>query len=155
MGLVTSNQFNLQPNIFGQGGALSQGINLGEQFRQQQLQNQQQEFLAGGGLQDPNAVENAGQISLDFQQQVADQLGLLDERTGKIDQARLNEAAARLYQTQVSIENEVASPVGGNNWFLPLIVIAFLVVMGIYLFSRVPDEEEPRIQKPRYRTNKK
>jgi len=100
MGLVTSNQFNLQPDIFGERGALSQGLNLGEQFRQRELQTKQEEFLQGGGLQDPQALQKAGQISLDFQQQVANQLGLLDERTGKINQARLNEAADFAFRIQ-------------------------------------------------------
>lgn len=94
MGLVTSNQFNLQPNIFGQGGAVEQGLNLGEQFRQRQLQAKQEEFLQGGGLDSPTAIQDAAKVGgLDFATNVANQLGLVDEQTGQIDQKRLNEAA--------------------------------------------------------------
>lgn len=100
MGLVTSNQFNLQPNIFGRGGAVEQGLNLGEQFRQQQLAGKQQEFIEGGGLESPTAIQDAGKISLDFQKQVADQLGLLDKRTGEVNQARLVEAADFSFRIQ-------------------------------------------------------
>jgi len=100
MGLVTSNQFNLQPNIFGQGGAVEQGLNLGEQFRQQQLATKQQEFIQGGGLESPTAIQDAGRISIDFQKQVANELGLLDKRTGQINQARLVEAADFAFKIQ-------------------------------------------------------
>ena len=72
--------------------------------------------------------------------------------------ARLNEAAARLYQTQVNVAEGggLGSPAvatASNNWLLPLIVIVFLVIIGIYLFSRVPEDQEPPLQPPvqRYR----
>ena len=69
--LVTANQFQLVPNI---PGAISQGINLGNQFRDQQLQQKQQEFLASGGLQKPGALQQSGKLGLDFQQKVAQSL---------------------------------------------------------------------------------
>jgi len=97
MGLVTANQFQLTPDI---GGSLSRGFNLGEQFRAQQLQQKQQEFLAGGGLQDPQALQQSAKLGLDFQQQVATGLGLIDQRTGQIDQARLTEAADFAFRIQ-------------------------------------------------------
>jgi len=97
---VSANQFDFGPAIFGQGGAVEQGINLGEQFRLQQLQRQQQEFLEGGGLESQTALQDAGEISLSFQQDVANSLGLLDKRTGQIDQARLNEAADFAFRIQ-------------------------------------------------------
>ena len=60
--------------------------------------------------------------------------------------ARLNEAAARLYQTQVDIQK--SSGVGGSiaairNWIVPLIFLIFLIVIGVYLFSRPSEEEGP------------
>lgn len=97
MGLVTASQFNLTPDVLGQA---SRGLNLGEQFRQQQLAGKQQEFLAGGGLQDPQALQNAAKLGLDFQANVAEGLGLIDTRTGKVDQARLLEAANFAFSTQ-------------------------------------------------------
>lgn len=97
MGLVTANQFQTVPNI---PGALSQGINLGDQFRQQQLQQKQQEFLAGGGLQQPGAVQESGKLGLDFQQKVAEGLGIIDKRTRQIDQVKLVEAADFSFRIQ-------------------------------------------------------
>ncbi len=97
MGLVTASQFNLTPDVT---GSLQRGLNLGEQFRQRQLQGKQEEFLEGGGLQDPNAVQNAAKFGLDFQQQVAKGLGLQDERTGQVNQARLTEAADFSFRIQ-------------------------------------------------------
>lgn len=97
MGLVTANQFQLAPNI---GGALQQGLSLGEQFRQRQLQGEQQKFLQGGGLQDPNALQNAAKLGLDFQAKVAKGLGLQDERTGEIKQRELVEAADFAFRIQ-------------------------------------------------------
>lgn len=93
MGLVTSNQFNLQPDIFGKSGAIQQGINLGEQFRLQELQKKQSQFIEGGGLQSDTAVQDAGKISIDFQNKVITELGLIDARTGKVNQQGLIEAA--------------------------------------------------------------
>jgi len=97
MGLVSANQFNLTPNV---GGAIKQGLNLGEQFKSIQLKNKQQEFLEGGGLQDPNALQNAAKLGLDFQSQIAKGLGLQDDRTGQIDAARLTEAANFAFKAQ-------------------------------------------------------
>jgi len=90
MGVVSANQFNLTPNTR---GVVSDVLNLGEQFRRQQLQTEQDKFLQGGGLQDPQALQNASRLGLQFQQQVAQGLGLQDQRTGQINQARLVEAA--------------------------------------------------------------
>lgn len=96
-GVISANQFNLG---FDAPGALSRGISLGEQFRQQELQKKQTQFIEGGGLESETAVQDAGRISLDFQKQVANELGLLDERTGQINQARLTEAADFSFRIQ-------------------------------------------------------
>jgi len=93
MGIVTANQFQLSPDI---SGSLSRGLNLGEQFRNVQLKRKQEEFLQGvdgRGVSDPNAIDNAAKLGLDFQKQVAAGLGLQDKRTGEINQKRLVEAA--------------------------------------------------------------
>ena len=98
--VISANQFDFGPAVFAPGGALERGLNIGEQFRQQQQERLQQEFLEGGGLQDPAALQNAGEISLSFQRDVANQLGLLDKRTGQVNQARLTEAADFAFKIQ-------------------------------------------------------
>lgn len=106
-GVISANQFNLQPNIFGQGGAVQSGINLGQQFRAQQLQAEQDKFIQGGGLESPTAIQDAGRIGIDFQKQVANELGLLDKRTGQVNQARLIEAADFAFKIQdLSVEQQ-------------------------------------------------
>ena len=63
--------------------------------------------MQGGGLQDPQALQNAAKLGLDFQQQVAQGLGLQDQRTGQINQARLTEAADFAFRVQdLSIERQ-------------------------------------------------
>ncbi len=90
MGLVTANQFQLVPQV---GKSLSSGLQLGDQFRAQRLKNAQEDFLADGGLEDPEAMKNAAKLGLDFQAKVAKGLGLMDDRTGGIDKKRLVDAA--------------------------------------------------------------
>jgi len=99
--VVQASQFGFNNNL---GQALQQGLNLGNQFRQGQeqkrLQGLQQQFFAGGGLGSTDALQQAGNISADFQKQVAGQLGLIDERTGQVNQARLVEAADFAFKIQ-------------------------------------------------------
>lgn len=97
MGVISANQFNLG---FDAPGLATKGINLGEQFRLQELQKKQTEFIEGGGLESDTAIQDAGRISIGFQKQVAEQLGLLDKRTGQIDQKRLNDAANFSFKIQ-------------------------------------------------------
>lgn len=92
-GTIGANQFDFGPPVFARGGALERGLNIGEQFRIQQRQREQEKFLEGGGLESQEAIQNAGKISLDFSRDVANQLGLVDKATGRINQARLTEAA--------------------------------------------------------------
>ena len=97
MGLVSANQFNLTPDIV---GSASRGLNVGEQFRAQQLQQKQQEFLERGAAQQPGAVQAAGKLGLDFQQQIAESLGVIDKRTKQVDQVKLVEAADFSFKVQ-------------------------------------------------------
>jgi len=97
MPVVSSNQFNLKSDPF---GSLSRGMKLGEQFKQQQLANKQQEFLEGGGLSSPTAIQDAGKIGIDFQNKVANQLEMIDRRTGNIDQRKFSEAANFAFKIQ-------------------------------------------------------
>jgi hypothetical protein len=97
MGVVSANQFNLG---FDAPGVIKSGVEIGEQFRLQELQKKQTQFIEGGGLESPTAIQDAGRISIDFQKQVANELGLLDQRTGQIDQVRLNEAANFAFSIQ-------------------------------------------------------
>lgn len=108
MPLVTSNQYQLTPNT---SGAIAQGYNLGQtirsNFNAQQAQNRQlgqqqaqQQFLGSGGLEQPNALQEAGKLGLDFQNQVAKSLGLIDQRTGQVDEQRLFKAAKFALQTE-------------------------------------------------------
>ena len=97
MGLVTSNQFQGVPDVV---GSLSRGMNVGDQFRQNQLQKAQSQFLEGGGMQSPTGLQDSAKFGLDFQSKVAEGLGLIDKQTKQIDQSRLNEAADFAYRIQ-------------------------------------------------------
>ena len=96
MGLVTANQFRLTPDLV---GATSRGMSLGDQFRQRALQSEQDKFLQGN-LQSPDTLQNAAKLGLGFQKEVANGLNIIDERTGKIDQKMLNEAANFAFSAQ-------------------------------------------------------
>ena len=87
---MAQSQFGFNNDL---GLALSRGLNLGEQFRAgQQRRTQeglQQQFFQGGGLEAPDALQQAGKIGAEFQQQVAGQLGLIDKQTRQIKQDKL------------------------------------------------------------------
>lgn len=92
-----ANQFNFVPDLL---GSVGRGLNLGEQFRTQRIQRRQQEFLEGGGLQQPQAVQSSAKLGLDFQAKVAQGLGLIDQRTGAVNQQRLTKAADFSFRIQ-------------------------------------------------------
>jgi len=100
MAVISANQFNITPDLV---GSASRGLNLGEQFRNVQLQREQEEFLQGAGGQgasSPQALQNAAKLGLDFQKKFAAGLGLVDKRTGQIDQKRLVKAADFAFNAQ-------------------------------------------------------
>lgn len=100
-GVVQANQFGFNNNL---GQALQQGLNLGEQFRANQQRRTQegleQQFFAGGGLGQANALQKAGDVGLEFQREVAKNLGVLDKRTGQVDQVKLNDSADFAFSIQ-------------------------------------------------------
>ena len=99
-GIISANQFNLVPDPV---GSASRGLNLGEQFRQQQIKLKQDQFLqgvGGEGASGQNALQDSAKLGLDFQQKFAKGLGIIDERTGQIDQKKLVEVADFSFKVQ-------------------------------------------------------
>lgn len=81
-------------------GAIQQGVQFGtglrNQYDQRQLQQQQlgqqqaqNQFIQSGGLTQENALQESAKLGLDFQKQVAGAIGLIDQRTGAIDEKRM------------------------------------------------------------------